>query len=313
MQDKVLTLCGGVGGAKLAYGLSKIVPPEDIVFLVNTGDDFIHFDLNISPDLDTVMYTLAELNDPKKGWGLRDETWNNLESLKEYGVDTWFKLGDKDLATHIRRTQLLKDGKKLSDVTRSLSQSLGVQHIILPMSEKPIQTIVKTDQGELSFQEYFVKYQCAPKVKKISNVGCETAEVPIYLKELINKNKFSGVIICPSNPYLSVDPILSINEIKTFLLETDIPILAVSPIIANDSIKGPTSKIMREMNIDPSVESIAQHYSGLIDVLVMDHKDTSCQPITNSMTYVADSIYMSNSEEKISLATNCLEQLKKLA
>jgi len=313
MQGKVLALCGGVGGAKLAYGLSKIVPPEDIVFLVNTGDDFIHFDLNISPDLDTVMYTLAELNDPKKGWGLRDETWNNLESLKEYGVDTWFKLGDKDLATHIRRTQLLKDGKKLSDVTRSLSQSLGVRHTILPMAENPVQTIVKTDQGDLTFQEYFVKYQCAPKVKKISNVGSETAEVPIYLKELINKNKFSGVIICPSNPYLSVDPILSINEIKTFLLETDIPILAVSPIIANDSIKGPTSKIMREMNIDPSVESIAQHYSGLIDVLVIDHKDTSCQPITDSMTYVADSIYMSNSEEKISLATNCLEQLKKLA
>ena len=313
MQSKVLVLCGGVGGGKLAYGLSKIMSPEDIVFLVNTGDDFIHFDLNISPDLDTVMYTLAGLNDPKKGWGLRDETWKNLESLKEYGVDTWFKLGDKDLATHIRRTQLLKDGKKLSDVTRSLSQSLGVQHIILPMSEKPIQTIVKTDQGELAFQEYFVKYQCTPKVKEISNVGCETAEVPIYLKELINKNKFSGVIICPSNPYLSVDPILSINEIKTFLLETDIPILAVSPIIANDSIKGPTSKIMREMNIDPSVESIAQHYSGLIDVLVIDHKDTSCQPVTDSMTYVTDSIYMSNSEEKISLATNCLEQLKKLA
>ena len=313
MQGKVLALCGGVGGAKLAYGLSKVVPPEEIVFLVNTGDDFIHFDLNISPDLDTVMYTLAELNDPKKGWGLRDETWNNLESLKEYGVDTWFKLGDKDLATHIRRTQLLKDGKKLSDVTKSLSQSLGVQHIILPMSEKPIQTIVKTDQGELAFQEYFVKYQCAPKVKKISNVGCETAEVPIYLKELINKNKLSGVIICPSNPYLSVDPILSINEIKTFLLETSIPILAISPIIANDSIKGPTSKIMREMKINPSVESIAQHYSELIDVLVIDHKDANCQPMTDSMTFIVDSIYMSNSEDKISLATNCLEKIKELS
>ena len=313
MQGKVLALCGGVGGAKLAYGLSKVVPPEEIVFLVNTGDDFIHFDLNISPDLDTVMYTLAELNDPKKGWGLRDETWNNLESLKEYGVDTWFQLGDKDLATHIRRTQLLKDGMKLSDITRSLSQSLGVQHIILPMSENPVQTIVKTDQGELCFQEYFVKYQCEPKVEQIKYVGNETAETPIYLKELINKNKLSGVIICPSNPYLSVDPILSIKEIKTFLLETDIPILAVSPIIDNDSIKGPTSKIMREMDIDPSVESIAQHYSGLIDVLVIDHKDTNCQPITDSMTYVADSIYMSNSEEKISLANNCIEQIKKLA
>ena len=181
------------------------------------------------------------------------------------------------------------------------------------MAENPVQTIVKTDQGDLTFQEYFVKYQCAPKVKKISNVGCETAEVPIYLKELINKNKFSGVIICPSNPYLSVDPILSINEIKTFLLETDIPILAVSPIIANDSIKGPTSKIMREMNIDPSVESIAQHYSGLIDVLVIDHKDANCHPMTDSMTFMVDSIYMSNSEENISLATSCLEQLKKLA
>ena len=181
------------------------------------------------------------------------------------------------------------------------------------MSEKPIQTMVKTDQGELAFQEYFVKYQCSPRVIKISNVGCDTAEVPIYLQELIKNNKFSGVIICPSNPYLSVDPILSINEIKTFLLETDIPILAVSPIIANDSIKGPTSKIMREMNIDPSVESIAQHYSGLIDVLVIDHKDKNCQPMTDSMTFIVDSIYMSNSKDKISLATNCLEKIKELS
>ena len=257
MKQKTLVLCGGVGGAKLAYGLSKLTAPEEIVFLVNTGDDFIHLDLYISPDLDTVMYTLAGVNDPKKGWGVEEETWNALGSLKKYGLDTWFQLGDKDLATHIRRTQLLKEGLKLSEVTRNLSSQLGLKHKILPMSESPVQTMIQTDQGKLSFQEYFVKYKCVPKIENINFLESEVAEIPTALEELIRGNKFTGVIICPSNPYLSVDPILSIDKIKTFLLESKIPILAVSPIIDNDSIKGPTAKIMEEMKIEPSVDAIA--------------------------------------------------------
>ena len=313
MNQKTLVLCGGVGGAKLAYGLSKLTAPEEIVFLVNTGDDFIHLDLYISPDLDTVMYTLAGVNDPKKGWGVEEETWNALGSLKKYGLDTWFQLGDKDLATHIRRTQLLKEGLKLSEVTRNLSSQLGLKHKILPMSESPVQTMIQTDQGKLSFQEYFVKYKCVPKIENINFLESEVAEIPSALEELIRGNKFTGVIICPSNPYLSVDPILSIDKIKTFLLETKIPILAVSPIIDNDSIKGPTAKIMEEMKIEPSVDAIAAHYSGLINILVIDKKDKDNQANISSIDYLVESIYMENNEDKVSLAKVCLEELRKLS
>ena len=313
MKQKILALCGGVGGAKLAYGLSQLITPEEIVFLVNTGDDFIHLDLYISPDLDTVMYTLAGVNDPNKGWGVKEETWNALGSLKKYGLDTWFQLGDKDLATHIRRTQLLKKGLKLSEVTRNLSSQLGLKHNILPMSESPVQTMIQTDQGKLSFQEYFVKHKCNPKIEKINFLGSEVAEIPTSLEEQIKDDKFTGVIICPSNPYLSVDPILSINKIRTFLLETKIPILAVSPIIDNDSIKGPTAKIMDEMNIEPSVNAIAAHYSELINILVIDQKDKDNQANIGSIHYLVDSIYMKNNEDKVSLAKVCLEELRKLS
>jgi len=313
MKQKILALCGGVGGAKLAYGLSQLTTPEEIVFLVNTGDDFIHLDLYISPDLDTVMYTLAGVNDPKKGWGVKEETWNALGSLKKYGLDTWFQLGDKDLATHIRRTQLLKKGLKLSEVTRNLSSQLGLKHNILPMSESPVQTMIQTDQGKLSFQEYFVKHKCDPKIEKIKFLGSEVAEIPTSLEKQIKDDKFTGVIICPSNPYLSVDPILSINKIRTFLLETKIPILAVSPIIDNDSIKGPTAKIMDEMKIEPSVNAIAAHYSELINILVIDQKDKDNQDNISSIDYLVDSIYMKNNEDKVSLAKLCLEELRKLS
>ena len=313
MKQKILVLCGGVGGAKLAYGLSQLTTPEEIVFLVNTGDDFLHLDLHISPDLDTVMYTLAGINDSKKGWGVKEETWNALGSLKKYGLDTWFQLGDKDLATHIRRTQLLKEGLKLSEVTRNLSSKLGLKHSIFPMSESQVQTMIQTDQGKLSFQEYFVKHKCDPKIEKIEFLGSEVAEVPASLERLIKDDKFTGVIICPSNPYLSVDPILSINKIKTFLFETKIPILAVSPIIDNDSIKGPTAKIMDEMKIEPSVTAIAAHYSELINILVIDQKDKDNQANIGSINYLVASIYMKNNKDKISLAKICLEELRKLA
>ena len=218
MKRAILAICGGIGGAKLAFGLSKVLPPEELVFLVNTGDDFTYLNFQISPDLDTVMYTLAGVNDPKRGWGLKNETWKSLKALKEYGVDTWFQLGDKDLATHIQRTQLLEEGKKLSEVTKLLCTSLGVEHLIIPMSESPVRTLVTTDKGKLAFQEYFVKFRCKPKVKKISYIGSNTAEIPKVLKKLIDENRFSGVIICPSNPYLSIDPILSIPELKLFFI-----------------------------------------------------------------------------------------------
>tara|TARA_B100000700_G_scaffold109040_1_gene123010 strand:+ start:750 stop:1691 length:942 start_codon:yes stop_codon:yes gene_type:complete len=312
MKKKILVLCGGVGGAKLAYGLSKNLYPEEVVFLVNTGDDFNHYNLYISPDLDTVMYTLAGINDPDKGWGLKDETWNNLNRLKKLGVDTWFQLGDKDLATHIKRTELINEGKLLSEVTESLCSSLDVKYKIFPMSETVVSTKVKTNQGELSFQEYFVKNKCVPKVKEIKFKGNREAVVPLYIKEQIKRNGFRGVIICPSNPFLSVDPILSIKEIKDFLIKSNIPKLAVSPIINNKSVKGPTVKIMKEMGINPSIESIVQHYEGIIDILLVDAIDKNDLPKNMDIQFNFDSILMDSEKKKISLAKTCLEKLEKI-
>ena len=312
MKKRILAICGGIGGAKLAFGLSKVLPPEELVFLVNTGDDFTYLNLNISPDLDTVMYTLAEINDPKKGWGIKNETWENLKVLKKYGIDTWFQLGDKDLATHIRRTQLLSEGKKLSEVTKLLCTSLSVNHLIIPMSESPVSTVVTTDKGKLAFQEYFVKFQCKPKVKKISYIGSNKAEIPKVLKNLIDEGNFSGVIICPSNPYLSIDPILSIPKINLFISERKIPVLTVSPIINNASLKGPTSKIMKEMNIEPSVKSIANHYLGLTDILMVDNKDKENIPQHDSVSLEFNSIYMETSSQKINLATKCISTLERM-
>tara|TARA_Y100000590_G_scaffold93439_2_gene105872 strand:- start:16680 stop:17621 length:942 start_codon:yes stop_codon:yes gene_type:complete len=312
MKKKLLVLCGGVGGAKLAYGLSKILPPEELIFLVNTGDDFEHLELHISPDLDTVMYTLSGINDPERGWGLRDETWSTLDSLKRYGVDTWFQLGDKDLATHIRRTQLLNDGKKLSEVTEILSKSLGLKCKIIPMSEDLVQTVVKTTIGDLPFQEYFVKHQCEPIVKEIVFSGKQNPQIPLYLESLLKNGSLKGVIICPSNPYLSIDPILSIKEIKSFLSTTKIPVLAVSPIIDNDSIKGPTAKIMKEMGIKSNIESIAKHYEGLINLLIIDKKDIGYLKINQDKAVSVDSILMDSEEKKISLAEICLKKIEEL-
>ncbi len=312
MKKKILVLCGGVGGAKLAYGLSKNLPPEEVIFLVNTGDDFKYLDLYISPDLDTVMYTLAGINDPDRGWGLRDETWNNLEGLKRYGVHAWFQLGDKDLATHIRRTQLLNEGKKLSKVTEILSNSLGLKYKIIPMSEDLVQTLVKTTIGDLTFQEYFVKHQCEPKVKEIVFSCKQSPKIPLYLKGLLEGGSLKGVVICPSNPYLSIDPILSIKEIRSFLVSTEIPVLAVSPIIDNDSIKGPTAKIMKEMGIKSNIESIAKHYEDLIDLLLIDRKDIDYLKLNKDKAVSVDSILMDSEEKKISLAEICLKKIEEL-
>ena len=310
MKTKILALCGGIGGAKLAFGLSKILSTEKLILLVNTGDDFIHHNLKICPDIDTVMYTLAEINDKVNGWGIQNETWNTLESLKKLGADSWFQLGDKDLATHLRRTSLLNEGKKLSFITQHLSSFFGVNHKIFPMSETPVSTMLITDFGRLSFQEYFVKLRCKPKVKSLEYVGREEAKIPKSLDKMILENLFSGIIICPSNPYLSIDPILSINKIKKYLKETTSPVLVVSPIINNKSVKGPTSKIMKELGKDPSVQTIADHYQEITDVLMIDNKDLNNISKINSMSVETDSIYMGDNVKKISLAKRCLELLE---
>ena len=306
MNKRYLALCGGVGGAKLAYGLSRILTSSELDIIVNTGDDFIHHGLSISPDLDTVMYTLANINDVKKGWGIKNETWSFAKTLEKINENTWFQLGDKDLNTHIKRTFLLKQGYCLSDVTNSLCTELNIKHKIYPMSETPVSTIVETSKGKMSFQEYFVKNKCKPQIKDITFKDNFHAKIPSSLEKKLKKDQFLGVIICPSNPYLSIDPLLSINGIKDYLLYTKVPVICVSPIINNNSIKGPTVKIMNELGIQPNIESIKSHYKKIINILVVDETDK--QYFTASKVDMKfTNILMKTDSDKKRLAEFCID------
>ena len=267
-----LALAGGVGGARMAHGLSMVLHPEDLIIAVNVGDDFTHLGLRICPDLDTVMYTLAGLANPETGWGIEDETWNVMNSIKKLGGPDWFALGDRDLATHLERTRQLAAGTKHSDVTKSLCNRLDIAHKIVPISEQAIPTIVETPEGDLSFQEYFVKQKCKPQVTGVRFAGATEAGLSHPLRHAIDAGEIDCVICCPSNPFLSIDPILALPEIRE-LLTTALPVVAVSPIVGGRAIKGPAAKLMREFGLPPSTLGIAAHYSGIINGIVIDTAD----------------------------------------
>ncbi|MCY3883703.1 MAG: 2-phospho-L-lactate transferase [Gammaproteobacteria bacterium] len=265
----VLALTGGVGGAKLALGLAHVMSPEDVVFLVNTGDDFEHFGLHISPDVDTLVYTLADQVNKETGWGRTDETWSFESSMKRLGGDTWFRLGDKDLATHVYRSSLLSTGSTLTEATQEIAHSFQIEHQVLPMSDDPVRTMVSTNEGVLPFQDYFVRRRCEPTVSAIEYQGGAVARLNLEL----DLESVSKVILCPSNPYLSIDPLLSISELAEFLQGTSVPVVAVSPIVKGLALKGPTAKMMRELGIQPSATTVASHYRDLISGFVLDQED----------------------------------------
>lgn len=265
----VLALTGGVGGAKLALGLAHVLSSEEIVFLVNTGDDFEHFGMHIAPDVDTLIYTLADRANRETGWGRENETWSFESSMKQLGGDTWFRLGDKDLATHVYRSSLLSKGATLTEATREISRSFGVKHEVLPMSDDQVRTVVSTSEGVLAFQEYFVRRQCEPTVSRIEYQGGSEAR----LNPKLNLDSVSSVIVCPSNPFLSIDPVLSLSDLANFLRSTSVPVVAVSPIVKGLALKGPTAKMMRELGISPSATTVAEHYLGLISGFVLDRED----------------------------------------
>ena len=274
-NGKVLALCGGVGGAKLAWGLAKTLLPEQLTIVVNTGDDFEHLGLHISPDLDTVMYTLAGINNRELGWGLAGESWQCMQALETLGGETWFRLGDKDIATHLYRTQQLAQGKTLTAVTAYLFERLGIQHRVLPMSDNAVRTLVDTHEGELAFQDYFVRQQCKPAVSNVRFAGAETATLSPEVLLALNDPDLRAVIICPSNPLLSIAPILAIPGMRDSLKNIAAKIIAVSPLIGGQSVKGPTAKMMQEMGIATNSSAIANFYSGLLDILVLDERDAS--------------------------------------
>lgn len=269
---KITALAGGVGGAKLVDGLARILPPEDCAVIVNTGDDFEHLSLKISPDLDTVCYTLAGIANPETGWGRRDETWETYQEIVANDGPAWFHLGDKDLALHLMRTERLNQGERLSQVTADFCDGWGVQHRVYPMSDDPVRTIVHTVTGEsLGFQEYFVHQACQPVVASFEFVGAGAARpVPEALEWL---RESDIIIIAPSNPWVSIDPILAVPGYRRVMAGK--PIVAVSPIIGGKAVKGPAAKMYRELGIDPSAVAVAAHYKDLLTGFVFDEVDAA--------------------------------------
>jgi len=269
----VLALCGGVGGAKLALGLYRTLASGKLTIAVNTGDDFTHLGFRISPDIDTTVYTLAGIADPARGWGRNHETWNFMAAIEELGGETWFRLGDRDLAMHVERTASLKAGKTLTEFVAHAARKFGIDAQILPMTDNNLRTIVVTDEGELPFQRYFVERRCEPVVRALRFGGATQARPAQELLEALSDASLRAVVICPSNPYLSIDPLLAMPELRRAISRTNAPVIAVSPIIGGQAVKGPTAKIMTELGIPVTIQSIAAHYRGLIDGLVIDTSD----------------------------------------
>ncbi|MCD6164282.1 MAG: 2-phospho-L-lactate transferase [Candidatus Odinarchaeota archaeon] len=302
----ITTLAGGVGAARFLQGLVHVVPPEEIVTIVNTGDDIEFYGLHISPDVDIVTYTLAGIVDEEKGWGMRGDTFNCLDMLRKYGYETWFMLGDKDLATHIHRTLLLKSGLKLSEVTEKIRKALGVKVKIIPMTNDKVQTKIVTNVGEMHFQEYLVKRKAQDPVLDVKFEGIERAEpAPGVIEAILNAD---GIIICPSNPIVSIGPILSIKGVKEALKKTKAKIVAISPIVGGAPIKGPADKLMRGLGIEVSALGIAKIYKNFLDALVIDNVDRDLKPKIEEIgvkVHVTNTI-MKTLENKIKLAKEAL-------
>ena len=275
MSGTVVALSGGIGGAKLALGLARVLKGTELAVIANTGDDFDHLGFAISPDVDTLLYTLAGLADPLRGWGRRDETWTFMAAFEQLGGETWFRLGDGDLAVHVERTRLLAAGETLSAVTDRLRLCLGIAARILPMSDDPVRTWLETDAGWLDFQDYFVRRRCEPRVRTVEFRGADTARPSPDILTALTAGDLRAVVICPSNPLLSIGPMLAVAAIRSALANCRAPVVAVSPIIGGQAVKGPTVKMMRELGLDTTPAGVARHYADFLDVLVIDEADAA--------------------------------------
>ena len=273
--SKVLALSGGIGGAKLALGLARMLPPGALTVVANTGDDFEHLGFTICPDLDTLLYTLSGLADPERGWGRRDETWTFMQALKAIGGATWFQLGDGDLALHVERTRRLKSGESLSAIMDDISKRLGIASRLLPMSDDPVRTRVNTPEGWIDFQDYFVRLRCEPRVTAIAFAGADRARAqPDFLAALRDPD-LRAVVICPSNPLISIEPILAVPEVRDAISACLVPVVAISPIIGGKAVKGPTAKMLTELGSEVTAAAVARRYEGLIDGYIVDDADAA--------------------------------------
>jgi len=319
-EKKYLALSGGVGGAKLAVGLAHILTPEQLTIVCNTGDDFDHYGLRICPDLDSVMYALAGRNNEQQGWGLADESWRVLDQLGAVGGETWFRLGDLDIATHLLRSESLRRGESLSEATRKLCEGFGVKHRLVPMSDDAVSTIVETvtednKNSDLSFQHYFVREQCKPVVRGFYFEGIECATPHPELLQPLIANSIDAVIICPSNPFVSVDPILQLPGVRTALRNTSVPVIAVSPIVGGNAIKGPAAKMLRELNYASSALAVAEYYRDILDGFVIDHADADHIEAISALGIAvhATASVMKSLDDRVQLAQTVLQFAHALA
>ena len=268
----IIALSGGIGGAKLALGLSRVLPPEELLIIANTGDDFEHYGLTICPDTDTLLYTLAGLDNPQLGWGRADESWAFMETLAALGGADWFRLGDRDLALHVLRSYRLRAGETLSSITDDFRQRFGIGPRILPMSDDPVRTKIGTDQGWLDFQDWFVRLRAEPLARAVKFAGVEQARPqPVLLEALRAQPR--GIVICPSNPFISIEPILAVPGLRDAIAASGAPVVAVSPIIAGQAVKGPTARMFEALGVTPSAAAVAARYGDLLDGYVMEHGD----------------------------------------
>ncbi|MDH3690241.1 MAG: 2-phospho-L-lactate transferase [Gammaproteobacteria bacterium] len=309
---QVLAISGGIGGAKLALGLYRVLGADELIVVANTGDDFEHLGLHVSPDVDTLMYTFAGINNRRTGWGREDETWTFMDALGQLGGETWFRLGDGDLATNVERTRRLKSGESLTGVTQDFTSRLGIHARLVPMTDDPVRTMVETIDGQRSFQHYFVKESCVPAVVAFRFDGAQSARLnPVFL-EALNNPGLRVVVICPSNPFISIDPILAVPGVRNALIEWHGPVVAVSPIIGGRSIKGPTAKMMNELGLPATAGAVATHYGELIDGFVLDTTDSS-QANNVEIPTLCTNTLMKNLEDRETLARDVLnfaEQLR---
>ena len=306
---KIVALAGGVGGAKLAHGLAQILPSQDLTVIVNTGDDFEHFGLTICPDLDTIIYTLAGLANPLTGWGRDEESWRVLETIKQLGGPTWFQLGDQDLALHLERTRLLQSEERLSAVCARLCERLGISVQVTPMSDDDVRTIVLTDDGELTFQEYFVARRCEPEVRSFRFQGFESARPAPGVMQAIQQA--DCIVFCPSNPWVSLDPILAVPGLRKAVAEK--PVIGVSPIVGDQAIRGPAAKMYTELGYEPSALTVAKHFTDVLTAFVIDNKDAEMQSEIQALgmqVLVTDAV-MRNRDDRRRLAEDLIEFLGK--
>lgn len=301
---RVVAICGGVGGAKLAFGLAETLG-DRLTVVVNTGDDFEHLGLFVSPDVDTVLYTLGGRADRERGWGRAEESWNFMSAIAEIGGETWFNLGDRDLALHVERTRRLRDGQPLSAVVDHFARCFGIAARIVPMTDARVETVVETAEGEMPFQRYFVGRRAEPALERVRFDGAADAQPSAAAAEAFAAPDLRAVVICPSNPYLSVDPILAVPGLRLLIERSEAPVVAVSPLIGGAAVKGPTAKIFRELSIPATARGVADHYGGLIDGLVIDEADAADRDTAGVPTLVTRTL-MSSVEDRTRLAGETL-------